>query len=148
MVLIRSYSLSHSSSWRWDRKRSLSCHRAVSDSSNWYVYANCVWLLSHALLRGACHSGFPWAVRCAGFVALLFSIVINLLLRPRLPPRKSGPIIEWAAFLEPAYVLFSIGMFLIFWALYFGFFYARSPLSSKGEFRNNGIHRSTPTPAR
>ena len=58
-------------------------------------------------------------------MALFFSIIINLLLRPRLPPRKSGPIIEWAAFLEPAYVLFSIGVFLMFWALYFGFFYVR-----------------------
>ena len=54
---------------------------------------------------------------------LFFAIVINILLRPRLPPRKVGPVVEWAAFREPTYVLFAIGMFLIFWALYFGFFY-------------------------
>lgn len=75
-------------------------------------------------------SGFPWAVRCSGFIALCFAIAINLLLRPRLPPRKSGPIMEWAAFREPPYVLFSIGMFLIFWALYFGFFYVSPKTSS------------------
>ena len=68
-------------------------------------------------------SGFSWAVRCSGFVILFFAIVINILLRPRLPPRKAGPIVEWAAFREPAYLLFAIGMFLIFWALYLGFFY-------------------------
>ncbi|MCJ1281871.1 hypothetical protein MMC26_001194 [Xylographa opegraphella] len=71
--------------------------------------------------------GFPWAVRSAAFVALFFAVIINILLRPRLPPRKAGPIVEWAAFREPSYVLFAIGMFLIFWALYFGFFYV-SPL--------------------
>ena len=59
---------------------------------------------------------------------LLFTIIINLLLRPRLPPRNSGPLIEWAAFHEPPYVLFTIGMFLIFWAIYFGFFHVRTCL--------------------
>ena len=67
--------------------------------------------------------GFLWAVNCSGFIMLLFAIAINLLLRPRLPPRKSGPLIEWDALREPPYVLFAIGMFLIFWAIYFGFFY-------------------------
>ncbi|MCJ1381633.1 hypothetical protein MMC17_004744 [Xylographa soralifera] len=67
--------------------------------------------------------GFSRAVRSAAFVALFFAVTINILLRPRLPPRRSGPIVEWAAFREPSYVLFTIGMFLIFWALYFGFFY-------------------------
>ena len=67
--------------------------------------------------------GFPWAVRCSGFIALFFAILVNLLIRPRLAPRKSGPIVEWSALREPAYVLFAIGMFLIFWSLYFTFFY-------------------------
>jgi MFS family permease len=31
--------------------------------------------------------------------------------------------VEWSAFLEPTYALFTAGMFLIFWALYFCFFY-------------------------
>ncbi|ESZ92880.1 putative monocarboxylate permease [Sclerotinia borealis F-4128] len=67
--------------------------------------------------------GFPRAVQIQGCVALALAIVINLLLHPRLPPRKSGPIVEWSAFLEPAYTLFTIGTFLIFWALYFCFFF-------------------------
>jgi MFS transporter, MCT family, solute carrier family 16 (monocarboxylic acid transporters), member 3 len=67
--------------------------------------------------------GFPWAVRCSAFVALLFSMTAVVLLRPRLPPRKSGPLVEWNALKEPPYVLFTAGGFLVFWALYFGFFY-------------------------
>ncbi|KAL0944132.1 MFS monocarboxylate transporter [Colletotrichum truncatum] len=67
--------------------------------------------------------GFPWAVRCSAFVALAVSIIANVLLRPRLPPRKSGPLVEWAAFREGPYILFALGVFLYFMALYFGFFY-------------------------
>lgn len=46
--------------------------------------------------------------------------------KPRLPPRKSGPLVEWAAFHELPYTLFAIGMFLNFWALYFAFYYVGS----------------------
>jgi MCP family monocarboxylic acid transporter-like MFS transporter 3 len=67
--------------------------------------------------------GFPRAVQVQGYIALAFAIVINLLLRPRLPPRKAGPLVEWKAFLEPTYILFTMGVFLIFWALYFCFFF-------------------------
>jgi MFS transporter, MCT family, solute carrier family 16 (monocarboxylic acid transporters), member 3 len=67
--------------------------------------------------------GFPWAVRCSAFVALFVVFIANALMRPRLPPRKSGPLVEWAAFKEPQYVLFAAGSFFVFWALYFGFFY-------------------------
>ncbi|KAI1747347.1 putative monocarboxylate permease [Xylaria castorea] len=74
--------------------------------------------------------GFPLAVQVQGYIALTFAIIINLLLRPRLPPRKSGPLIEWHAFTEPAYLLFTIGVFLIFWALYFCFFYINTYATS------------------
>lgn len=67
--------------------------------------------------------GFPWAVRCSAFIALLFSITALLLLKPRIAPRKSGPIVEWSAFRELPYVLFALGSFLNFYAMYFAFFY-------------------------
>jgi MFS transporter, MCT family, solute carrier family 16 (monocarboxylic acid transporters), member 3 len=67
--------------------------------------------------------GFPWAVRCSGFVALFMSIIAILILKPRLKPRTLGPLVEWDAFKEAPYVLFALGAFLFFWALYFGFFY-------------------------
>ncbi|KKA29242.1 hypothetical protein TD95_002065 [Thielaviopsis punctulata] len=69
------------------------------------------------------HIGFPWAVRCTAFVALVFSVTATVLLRPRLPPRKSGPLLELNAFREPSYVLFSCGVFFLFWAMFFNFFY-------------------------
>ncbi|KAJ5955620.1 hypothetical protein N7501_009899 [Penicillium viridicatum] len=67
--------------------------------------------------------GFGWTVRVLGFVMLATSIPAILLLQPRLPPRKAGALIEWTAFKEPTYVLFCLGMFLNFWALYFAFYY-------------------------
>ncbi|KAJ2963679.1 hypothetical protein NQ176_g10843 [Zarea fungicola] len=45
------------------------------------------------------------------------------LLKQRIPPRKAGPIVEWAAFEEVPYTLFSVGMFLNFWGVYIAFFY-------------------------
>ena len=70
-------------------------------------------------------AGFPWAVRCVAFLLLLCAIIFNAFLRTRLPPRKSGPLIEWSAFKEPAYVLFIIGVFFLYWSLLFAFFYVR-----------------------
>lgn len=71
--------------------------------------------------------GFPWAVRCSALVALVVSIVALLLMRPRLRPRKSGPLVEWDAFKELPYSFYTVGVFLFFWALYFGFFYVSEP---------------------
>ncbi|ORY02732.1 putative monocarboxylate permease [Clohesyomyces aquaticus] len=73
---------------------------------------------------------FPRAVQVQGYIALAFAIAINLLLRPRLPWRKAGPLAEWKAFLEPRYTLFMIGVFLIFWALYFCFFFTNTYATS------------------
>jgi MFS family permease len=67
--------------------------------------------------------GFPWAVRCEAFVALVISVIANLLLKPYLPPRKAGPLLEWGAFKELPYVFFALGGFLNLYLLYFGFFY-------------------------
>lgn len=75
--------------------------------------------------------GFPWAVRCAAFVALFVATVSVVMLKPKLRPRRSGPIIEWEAFKEGPYLLYMLGAFLFFWALYFGFFYV-GPLSRTG----------------
>ncbi|KAL7812223.1 major facilitator superfamily domain-containing protein [Trichoderma gracile] len=51
--------------------------------------------------------GFPWAVRVAGFIALAMAVVANLLLKPRLPPRKSGPLLEMKAFSELPYLFYA-----------------------------------------
>jgi MFS family permease len=70
--------------------------------------------------------GFGWTVRAIGFVMLSTMILCAVFLQPRLPPRRSGPIVEWSAFREKPYALFSIGMFLIFWGIYVGFYFVGS----------------------
>lgn len=57
------------------------------------------------------------------FVTLFLAVVINLVLRMRVPPRKAGPIADWRAFTEIPYVFFCVGFFLIYWAVYFAFYY-------------------------
>lgn len=54
--------------------------------------------------------GFPWAMRCMGFVCMVTLLVASALYRIRVPPRITGPIIEWAAFRELSYNFFLLGM--------------------------------------
>lgn len=67
--------------------------------------------------------GFAWTVRIMGFVMLFNVIVILTLARTRIPPRTTGPLIEWTAFRELPYVLFAVGSFLSLWGVYFAFYY-------------------------
>lgn len=59
---------------------------------------------------------------------LAFNTTAIAFLRRRLPPRTSGPLVEWGAFKEPTYAFMIAGMFFTFWALYFAFYYVRSPI--------------------
>ncbi|KAI0547590.1 MFS general substrate transporter [Xylaria curta] len=67
--------------------------------------------------------GFGWTIRSMAFVTLFVAILINLIMRVRVPARKSGPIADLHAFTELDYVFFVIGFFLIYWAVYFAFYY-------------------------
>ncbi|CAI7617832.1 unnamed protein product [Penicillium crustosum] len=70
--------------------------------------------------------GFPWAVRAMAFI-MLGTLGIGLaLLRPRLPPHRSGPLVDFAAFNDPAYATFLVGLALGFTAFFIPFFYAES----------------------
>ncbi|KAH1508203.1 hypothetical protein KXX06_008239, partial [Aspergillus fumigatus] len=70
--------------------------------------------------------GYAWTMRVLGFITLATLLPPVVFLKQRLPPRKSGPLVEWAAFKELPYLFFAIGMFLNFWGLYVGFFYIGS----------------------
>ncbi|KAL6860815.1 major facilitator superfamily domain-containing protein [Trichoderma novae-zelandiae] len=70
--------------------------------------------------------GFRWTVRAMGLVVLVSSVIIVLLVRTRLPPRKAGTLVDWSAFKEMTYVLFAISMFITLWATYFAYYYARA----------------------
>lgn len=71
-------------------------------------------------------AGFAWTVRTMGFVQLAILVICAIFLKPRLPPRKTGSIVEWAAFRETAYSLYLLCGFFFFWSVYIGFFYVTS----------------------
>ncbi|KAH8647515.1 major facilitator superfamily domain-containing protein [Ilyonectria robusta] len=62
--------------------------------------------------QGVCTGlvGFPWTMRTMAFVQLATLLVANIFMRARLPPRRSGPLVELSAFRELPYSLFTIGM--------------------------------------
>jgi MFS family permease len=70
--------------------------------------------------------GFPWTIRIIGFIMLVLNIITIALYRTRLPPRKTGPIVDWDSFKEAPFTLYCAGMFFSFWGLYFAFFYIGS----------------------
>ncbi|BDD63257.1 hypothetical protein MPDQ_001881 [Monascus purpureus] len=82
--------------------------------------------------------GYGWTMRTLGFIALGTLIPCLVFLKQRLPPRRSGPILELEAFKEPPYALYAAGMFLNFCGLYVGYFYI-------GSFARNiiGVSQST-----
>ncbi|CAI6266522.1 unnamed protein product [Periconia digitata] len=67
--------------------------------------------------------GFPWTIRIIGFIMFAFNIITIALYRTRLPPRKSGAIVDLASFRDLPYSLYCLAMFFNFWGLYFAFFY-------------------------
>lgn len=91
--------------------------------------------------------GFGWTVRVLGLLNLVTLAMVILVMRPRLPPRKSGPIFEVSAIRDMPYVLFVVGMCAIMAASYFVFYYVSSPLafSSPSQCQTN-THRLQHTP--
>lgn len=71
--------------------------------------------------------GFGWTLRVMGFVMLGTMSLPLAFTRARLPPRRTGPIIDWHAFREMGFLLYTIGITLIFWGIYFAFYYVSSP---------------------
>ena len=70
--------------------------------------------------------GFAWTTRVLGFLNLALLAIALAFMRPRLPPRSTGPVIDWLAFKEPVFVLFVAGLFCILWNVYFTFYYIAS----------------------
>jgi len=68
--------------------------------------------------------GFPWATRVIAFVVLATLLVSIAVMKPRLRPSgKARAIFDLAAFKNPTYLLFSMGLFLSFVGLYVPIFY-------------------------
>ena len=58
-------------------------------------------------------SGFPWTIRAIGFIQLAGLVVANALMRTRIQPRRSGAIVEWAAWRELEYTFYALGSFFV-----------------------------------
>lgn len=67
--------------------------------------------------------GAPSTIRVMGAVFVANTAITLAVVRPGVPARKAGPIIEWAAFKEMPYLLFATGTFLALWGLYFAYYY-------------------------
>jgi MFS family permease len=80
--------------------------------------------------------GFPWTVRVMAFIMLGLMIIPLTFTKTRLPPRRTGQIVDWAAFKELPFVLFAAGVTLCFWGLYFAFYYVSEGPSMVNEHAN------------
>ncbi|KAF5010066.1 hypothetical protein FDECE_3784 [Fusarium decemcellulare] len=56
--------------------------------------------------------GFGWTVRAIGFLQAATLTIAIACLKARVPPRKTGQLIEWAAFKELEYSFYTIGTFM------------------------------------
>ncbi|KAI1499113.1 MFS monocarboxylate transporter-like protein [Biscogniauxia marginata] len=69
------------------------------------------------------HIGYPWTIRIMGFIMLFNMILIFTFGRPRKFEKDKRPLIEPAAFKEPAYLFYAIGIFFTLWGIYIAYFY-------------------------
>ncbi|KAI1302891.1 major facilitator superfamily domain-containing protein [Xylaria venustula] len=70
--------------------------------------------------------GFAWTTRVIGFLNLGLLLIAFAFMRPRLPPRKSGPIVELGAFKDPRFAGFLVSSFFLYWGNYYTFYYIAS----------------------
>lgn len=91
--------------------------------------------------------GFAWTARCLGFFNLGLLCIAIAFMRPRLPPRESGPYVDLSAFKEPTYSFLVAGLFFAFWGVYWTFYYVcnRQPIIAMFQrltFISNSSHRT------
>ncbi|CAO2649186.1 Nn.00g101350.m01.CDS01 [Neocucurbitaria sp. VM-36] len=70
--------------------------------------------------------GFGWTVRVLGFINVASLAIVIAFMKPRLPPRKSGSLIEWEALKDTPYVLHVLGMSFLMPPIYCVFYYIAS----------------------
>lgn len=74
--------------------------------------------------------GFGWTARVLGFINLACLLVALAFLKPRLPPRKSGPLVDVSALKDPVFLAFTFAIFFAMWANYYTFYYVSALLKS------------------
>lgn len=84
--------------------------------------------------------GFGWAVRVIGFIMLATLIVSIFVMKPRLPPRKSGPLINYEALHDPIVGGWLIAVFFTFIGLYVPLFYVEQYARNIGMDANTSAY--------
>jgi MFS family permease len=69
--------------------------------------------------------GFGWTIRVLGFLNVACLLIAIAFMKPRLPPRKSGPIIEWEALKDSPYCLHVLGVCFLMPPVYCVLYYVR-----------------------
>ncbi|KAL1900681.1 hypothetical protein Sste5346_002406 [Sporothrix stenoceras] len=85
-----------------------------------------------ALRRLIISIGFGWAVRVMGFMMLATLIIAIAVMKPRLPPRKSGPLINYEALRDPIFAMWLVAIVFSFIGLYVPFFYVEQYATNIG----------------
>ncbi|KAJ5587825.1 uncharacterized protein N7459_003590 [Penicillium hispanicum] len=67
-----------------------------------------------ALYRLISQIGFPWAVRCIGFIALATFILPLAVMRVRVRAPKPRAIIDWTAFTDAPFMVFTLSVVILF----------------------------------
>lgn len=67
--------------------------------------------------------GFGWSVRVIGFITLITLIVPNIVMKPRVLPASKRALIDWTAFKDVPFMVFTLGSFIGFMGLFMFFFY-------------------------
>jgi hypothetical protein len=77
--------------------------------------------------------GFGWTVRVLGFINVACLSVVLAFMKPRLPPRKTGPLIDWEAIKDVPFCLHVLGVCFLMPPVYCVFYYVsfRSIFDSK-----------------
>lgn len=77
--------------------------------------------------------GFAWATRIVGFVNVFACVVMCLLIRSRLPPKPGQSVMpDFRIFRQKSYLLLTIGIFMMEWALFIPITYLTTFASSTG----------------
>ncbi|KAF2457566.1 major facilitator superfamily domain-containing protein [Lineolata rhizophorae] len=78
------------------------------------------------LSRLISETGFPWAVRIIGFVCLATLLIPNAVIKMRVVPETMRSLIDWSAFRDVPFLLFTLASFIGFMGLYMPFVYVES----------------------
>jgi MFS family permease len=79
--------------------------------------------------------GFAWATRVVGFIDVFCCILLCVLIRSRLPPKAGQSVLpDFRIFRDHAYLLLTIGIFAMEWALFIPITYLTTFAASTGAF--------------